>query len=338
MVHLIFIVLLTLVVGTACFLIAGACAIAFLSTHPPRRSVTRTPQEFGANYEDVLFPSRDGMMLSGWFVPARCSQETGAAPRGMVILCHGMSANREEVLPWAEPLWSRGFTILMFDFRALGKSGGNRCTAGYRETEDLSGAVDYLMTRPDTQILPLGVFGFSMGGATAILVAADDPRILSVATHGAYATLESAITQRCKKHFSFMAPIVEWMTVRVGRKLGWFPVSPSEVNPVEAVSRLTPRPLLILHGGRDRVVHPADAHELHAAAGYPKSLRVLPRSGHKRIHRHLRDAVHRRVSQFFCATLHNPAYTNTQEKIERPPQPRRKPLTSAKRRPSAAGS
>ncbi len=338
MFHIIFIVLSTLFAVTAGYLIVGACAIAYFSTHPPRRSITRNPEEFGAAYEDILFPSRDGMTLSGWLVPARCTQETGAAPRGAVILCHGMLANREEVVPWAEPLWSRGFTVLMFDFRALGKSGGNRCTAGYRETEDLSGAVDYLKSRADTKDLPLGVFGFSMGGATAILVAADDPRIQAVATHGAYATLESAITQRCKIHFSFMSPIVEWMTVRIGRKLRWYPVSPSEVNPVEAVSRLTPRPLLILHGGRDRVVHPGDARDLHAAAGYPKSLRVLPRSGHRRIHRHLRDAVRRRVSQFFCATLINPEYTNTHESSEKPPQPRRKPVASAKRRPSAAGN
>jgi fermentation-respiration switch protein FrsA (DUF1100 family) len=287
--------------GTIAYILLGACAIAYLATHPPRRRVRRTPAEFGAPFEEVVFPSRDEVMLSGWFVPA--NEDAEDAPRGAVILCHGMLANRAEVLPWARPLWEDGFALLMFDFRALGESGGELCTAGYFETQDLHGAVDYLTSRPESVGLPVGVFGFSMGGAAAILAAAEEPRIQAVATHGAYATLDRAIKQRCRHHFGPFAPIVEWITRFVGDKMGWFPASPSLVSPVDAVSRLTPRPLLLLHGGRDRIIRPDDAHALHAAAGDPKALHILPRSGHKRIHRRLRQEARQRVAEFFRATL-----------------------------------
>lgn len=84
------------------------------------------------------------------------------------------------------------------------------------------------------------------------------------------------------------------------------PVSPSVVSPIQAVARLTPRPLLILHGKRDRVVHHSDARMLHAAAGHPKALHMMPRSGHRRIYRTLRQEARRRVAQFFCEHLRGP--------------------------------
>ena len=286
--------------GTAAFVVLGICLLAWFSTHPPRRRVKGTPAQFGAAFEEVAFASLEGTMLSGWFLPAR-NQANGESARGVVILCHGMMANRSEALPWAERLWREGFSVLLFDFRAMGNSDGDLCTAGYYETQDLRGAVKYLESRPEMAEVPMGVFGFSMGGATAILAAADEERIQAVATHGAFATLNGAIAQRCRRHFGPLAPIVSWGARHLATR--WFPVSPALVSPVNVVSRLTPRPLLLLHGSRDKVVNLADAHALHAAAGHPKVLQVLPRSGHRRIHHSLRDEARQSVVQFFCENL-----------------------------------
>lgn len=288
--------------GTAAWVILGTCLLAWFATHPPRRRVKGTPARFGAAFEEVAFASLEGTMLSGWFIPARNSTE-GEPVRGVVILCHGMMANRGEALPWAERLWREGFSLLLFDFRAMGESDGDLCTAGYYETQDLRGAVKYLDSRPDMADVPMGVFGFSMGGATAILAAADEERIQAVATHGAFATLNGAITQRCRRHFGPLAPVVSWGARLLATR--WFPVSPALVSPVNVVARLTPRPLMLLHGSHDRVVNLADAHALHAAAGHPKILHVLPRSGHRRIHHSLRDETRQSVVEFFRENLGN---------------------------------
>jgi fermentation-respiration switch protein FrsA (DUF1100 family) len=291
------------VAAAATWLVGGSVALAYFSTHPPRRRPKQTPAAFGAAFEDVRFPSADGVMLSGWYVPARKTGQDGNRPPGAVILCHGMMANRAEVLPWAAPLWERGYALLMFDFRALGESGGDLCTAGYSEPQDLRGAVDYLASRPDMADVPIGVFGFSMGGVAAILAAADDPRIQAVATHGAFATLDRALAQRCRHHFWLFGPVVAWATRTVSQKARWFTMSPSAVAPINAISRLTPRPLLLLHGGRDPIVHPADARDLHDAAAHPKHLVILPRSGHKRIHATVRDQAREQLARFFCENL-----------------------------------
>jgi fermentation-respiration switch protein FrsA (DUF1100 family) len=284
--------------GTVLWIVLGVCAIAYYSTHPPRRRSKRTPAQFGAEFEEVQFPSRDSVMLSGWFVPARETE-----PRGAVILCHGMCENRARMLPWAATLWTAGFSLLLFDFRAGGESEGDRCSAGYYEAKDLQGAVDYLASHPAAAGLPVGVFGFSMGGAAAILGAAEEARIQAVATHGAYATLDRAIVQRCRRHFGPLAPIAVWGTRVLGTGLHWFPIATSHVSPINAVSRLTPRPLLLLHGARDRTINPSDARDLLAAAGHPKALHVLPRSGHRRIHRTQKEEARQKVAQFFTDNL-----------------------------------
>jgi len=292
--------------GTITWVLAGAVLIAYIATHPPRRRFKKTPAKFGAIYEDVTFPSRDGVVLSGWYVPA-VGADTVA--RGAIVLCHGMSAHRQQSLFWAEPLYKAGFALLLFDFRGNGMSEGTLCSAGYAEPNDLLGALDCLVGRPELEGVPLGVFGFSMGGATAIMTAAQDKRIQAIATHGAFASLESAIAQRCRHHFGMLRPLAQWYMLRVALKKGWFPAPISEVAPISVVSQITPRPLLLLHGSDDPIVAPKDAEALHEAAGIPKSLVVLPRSGHRRIHRPYRDDARNLVTAFFCEHLPSPSST-----------------------------
>ncbi len=284
------------IVGTIVWVVGGSYVIAYLATFPPRRRFKHTPEQFGAAYEDITFVSRDGKLLSGWFIPAQDAQ-------GIVVLCHGMMANRTEMLPWAETLWNNGFTLLMFDFQGTSLSEGDRCTAGCYEPQDLRGAVDYLRSRPDCDPLPVGVFGFSMGGAAAIMAAADEPRIEAVVTHGAYATLYGAIQQRCKHHFGPLAPIALRLMLRWGDRKRWFVASPFSVAPLNAVARLK-RPLLLMHGERDRIIPAHHARTLHAAAAVGQAeLHVLPRSQHKRIYRKVRSEAHARVVQFFSDHL-----------------------------------
>src|SRR5258708_7161796 len=158
-------------------IVTGAVAIAYRSTHPPRYRIRRNPAKFGAKYEEVSFTSADGTRLAGWWVPA-------PDPRSVIILCHGMSFHRGQMLPWAEFLWKAGFSLLIFDFRALGESGGDLCTMGLHEPDDVLAAVDYVESRGDARCLPLGALGFSMGGVAVMLAAARDTRIEAISTLG----------------------------------------------------------------------------------------------------------------------------------------------------------
>ena len=285
--------------GSLFVLIVFACLISYIATHPPRRNSKRTPENFGAGFEVVAFTASDGAELSGWHIPAK----SPAQARGIVVLCHGMMKTRADMLGWAEALWEHDFALLLFDFRGYGRSADELCSAGYKEVEDLRGALDYIGRRPELTGLPIGVFGFSMGGAVAIMTAADDLRIQAVATLGAFASLDRAVWQRCKRHFGPFGPIAKWAMTNIGFVKRWYPVDFSRVSPINAVTRITPRPLLLLHGAKDKIVNLADARDLYGAAGYPKELRVLTESQHGIMPDALRQKTEEQVAQFFCGSL-----------------------------------
>ena len=124
---------------------------------PPRTPFFITPRDLGLPYQNVAFPSRDGIRLHGWWLPA-------PKPVGIAILCHGYLMNRCEPLPVARELWQAGFHCLVFDFRAMGKSEGDLCTIGDLERLDVLSAVDFatrLIRRhtkhpPDAPVLGVG--------------------------------------------------------------------------------------------------------------------------------------------------------------------------------------
>jgi fermentation-respiration switch protein FrsA (DUF1100 family) len=248
--------------------------MAWFSTHPVRLPVY-LPRGYSLPVEEVAFPSRDGLCLSGWFAAA-------AEARGGVILCHGHPGNRMEALFAAQTLHDAGFHVLLFDFRALGQSEGTLSSIGFYEVNDLLGAADYLHTRPEMAGLRMGVFGISMGGAVSIMTAAQDPRFEAVVTHGAYASLDRAIENRGRYYLGPFGKALSIPVTKIGRR--WIDVDPRDVAPVDVISRVAPRPVLLIHGERDRIIRPDNANDLYEAARAPRQIRFLPRSWHFRIH------------------------------------------------------
>ena len=151
---------------------------------PARQPLWCTPGELGLAYENVNFPARDGVRLSGWFVPAA----RAAAGNATLILLHGWGWNRlgdaaadvvanltgatpVELLRLAHALHYEGYHVLLFDLRNHGESAAHPpVTFGQGEAEDLLGAIAYLQTRPEVDAQRLGAIGFSIG-ANAILYA-----------------------------------------------------------------------------------------------------------------------------------------------------------------------
>ncbi len=284
------VVLGTVLAGSV--LSVGAWLFSWYATHPPRRKVGAWRGK-DLPVEEVTFPSRDGLRLAGWFAPV--NEEA----KGLVILCHGHPANRVEMLPEARILYKAGFHVLLFDFRALGESEGKTCTLGLAEVQDLMGAIDYLMEREEARGLKLGVLGLSMGGAVSLMTAAQDTRIQAVATHGAFGSLESAIRRRAELFTGFLAPVTAKMATQFGKR--WIP--PTEDSPLTLVSRIAPRPLLLLHGVKDHIIPLKEGEKLYAEAGEPKELVPLPLSYHVGIHHEEQAAYNEKIVTFFIESL-----------------------------------
>jgi len=79
--------------------------------------------------------------LSGWYVPSR--------NRAAVVLLHGASSTRSNVLDHALVLAGRGYGVLLYDARGHGRSGGRAMELGWYGDRDIAAAVDYLEKRND---------------------------------------------------------------------------------------------------------------------------------------------------------------------------------------------
>ena len=72
-----------------------------------------------------------------------------------------------------------GFTVLAFDFRGHGASGGEGSTLGVEEGRDVLGAIDYVADLPDTEVdaRRIGIYGTGMGAHAAVVAAAERPAL-----------------------------------------------------------------------------------------------------------------------------------------------------------------
>ena len=212
----------------------------------PRPSIPRiTPAALGCEYEDIQFVSafEDAVTLSGWLIKSK----TPAI--GSIVLCHGHTSTRSEMLKRAVLLSRHHFTTLLFDFRARGLSRGDRCTLGHCESWDVVGAVNCLTERADTRPNPICIVGNSMGGAAAILAASRDKRICAVVAEGTFANLRNVVTKRASFAVGPFASRVAGQCAELGISLANLNID--SISPAGAIAAISPRPILLITDGLD---------------------------------------------------------------------------------------
>jgi fermentation-respiration switch protein FrsA (DUF1100 family) len=270
--------------------LAHAQAISFV--HPRRIPLAHTPDDLGiADWEEVRFPTPDGLQLAAWFVPP------GAEGDGATLIyLHGARNNREEMLLQAAMLCRHGYGALLLDMRGHGESEGTVSTLGYAEVEDLRGAVAYLLTRPEVDEERIGVVGNSMGGAVAIRGAARIPEIRVVVAQSAYTSVEDNVATAVRAFMRLPPWLFAPLVVRFGERETGLDIR--QVRPIDDVARIAPRAILIVQGALDPAVPPENGIRLYEAAGDPKEFYLVPGAGHGGYMRVAPDEFERRVVGF----------------------------------------
>ena len=238
--------------------------------------------------EDVSFTASDGVVLRGWYAPAK--------RRAAVIFVSGGAANRMQPLPEARALVEHGFGVLLFDSRASGESDGELTTWGELEQRDLVAALDFVSARADVDPNKIGVQGLSIGGTTVALTAAKDPRAHAVLLNATWTSLSDEVGYK----FGKFGPFSSWPAKWVFRHAG---VDLDAVRPIDHIAEIAPRPLLILTGEVDTDTPVWVMDRLFAAARAPKDMWVVPGAGHGGYAEASPTEYTKRVVAFFEASL-----------------------------------
>jgi pimeloyl-ACP methyl ester carboxylesterase len=171
-----------------------------------------------------------------------------------------------------------GWLAMALAFRGCGESEGSFSLRGW--LDDLLAAVDHL--RGTEQVSGVWLAGFGTGGALSVCAAAQRPEIRGVAALGAPADFDdwASHPRRLVEHSREVGMITD----------PGFPADPEawarelrDLRAVEFAPKLSPRPLLVVHGSDDDLVPVFDARVLVDAHG-DGELRIVPGAGHRLRH------------------------------------------------------
>jgi alpha-beta hydrolase superfamily lysophospholipase len=222
--------------------------------------------------------------------------------RGTVVLLHGFNARKEHMLPFAERFCAAGFRCVLFDSRGHGDSGGTYATFGSKETEDLQRVIEGARSLVGPAGLgPLGLMGYSMGGAVALQAQPELPEVKAVATVSTFADFRGVITRQAGQRYSRLGlPLLPLLRTGTQWRAGFDPWS---IRPGVAAGRLT-CPLFLAHGSDDGLIPVSHVHQLAAAAGSRvRQLMVIPGGTHGRVFITGGDALWGAMTVFFAREL-----------------------------------
>ena len=147
------------------------------------------PPQPGAALREVRIPSRDGTLITGWWLPARGTALPGAsdsAPRGVVLLLHGCAGlyssarERAGLLSYrhgglAQRISDQGLHVVLPDsLTARGERSlceqriGQRKVHAQHRRDDVLGTLQWLTEQPWADVSRVGLLGWSHGGSAVL--------------------------------------------------------------------------------------------------------------------------------------------------------------------------
>jgi pimeloyl-ACP methyl ester carboxylesterase len=229
---------------------------ADLLTRPSNRPSYIDPRTVSADATPWSVRTADGLTLRGWYFPTR-------KHRHLIVLIHGMRESWAEMADLGRDLHEHDYDVLLFDLRGHGRSDPSRLFMGRRERGDLRAVLAWA-DRAGFSTDRIGWLGYSMGGSTLLMEAAQNPRIQVAVIDSPYGSLPELLNAELPKH----SHLPRWFNpgILTAARVA-FGVRTDDLIPIRAARSWGQRPLLLIHGEADSIVPVSQARRLASAAG-----------------------------------------------------------------------
>ena len=244
----------------------------------------------GLTREPIRIPSPRGYTLAGEYWPV------AGQSRGIVILSHGVTVNRNASLKYAQLFQDLGFSALAYEQCRHGESGGLYTTYGYYERYDLQAVVDWVKERFGGDIL-LGIHGESMGAAVLLQYAGlvEDGADFYI-SDCAYASIWEQLGYRLRVQYHLPVWPLLHLSAWLCRLRSGFVMK--EACPLGAVPDIE-KPVLFIHGEDDRYIPPEASKKLYEAKTRgDRSLVLVPGARHAQAQPVAPELYRRAVTDF----------------------------------------
>lgn len=216
--------------------------------------------------------------ISVWVLDKPGSEHwVDGAPRATLLLLHGRSKDKTQMIPVAISCAERGYRTVLVDHRGFGRSTGDWLTYGVVESSDLRQVVDALAER-DLIAGPMGGIGVSYGAAVAIQWAAVDERAKAIVSMASFTSLRDIVPYQVR----LFLPVIHWflsddyiqaqVTEACGKDAAGF--DPAAASPLKAIAQ-TKAQVLLIHGTVDPLIPPEHSRRLHENAEDHSTLRLI---------------------------------------------------------------
>ncbi len=252
-------IILRSILLVALFAATGCSGLFFY----PSREMQESPAVKLFPHRDIEFQASDGVALHGWFFPA-------ADSRGSILVLHGNAENLSTHVNSVLWLVKEGFNIFIIDYRGYGLSDGKPDLAGAHL--DADAALETLFLLPETDPDRVVVLGQSLGGSIAVYTVAHSrhrEQIRALVIDSAFSSYRRIAREKLS---SF------WLTWPFQYPLSW--TVTDRFSAERWIGKVSPVPVLILHGLDDPVVPTHHGRLLFEAARQPKELWLTARPGH----------------------------------------------------------
>ena len=194
----------------------------------------------------------------------------------VVVIAHGFYNNKDTLLfRGIADAFSKEYDVIVFDFRGHGKS-SDVFTWTAHEQKDLRAITSYAQ---QNKYVKIGVIGFSLGAAVALIEAGHHQNIDSLIA-------VSAPSDLMKIDYYFWAQDM-WEDLKLnfgikGKGKGVRMGTPflKKMKPLDIVDQITPIPVLFLHGEKDWLIKPGHSQRLFEKAKEPKAITIIKDGGH----------------------------------------------------------
>ena len=219
-------------------------------------------------FERTTLMTDDGLRISAWLI------RNDSTPHA-VILFHGHGGTKGSLVDQAAYFYRLGYSVLSVDFRAHGESDGTTCTVGFRESEEVKLAFDFMKTEGYEHLV---LYGTSMGAA-AIIKAQHDYKLdaYRLILEMPFGSLPEAVKGRMRIIGLPTTPFAQLLTFWGGTEQGYWAF---DFSPCEYASSIK-CPVLLQWGNQDVRVTVQETNCVFENIESEKKLVVYDGAGHQ---------------------------------------------------------
>jgi fermentation-respiration switch protein FrsA (DUF1100 family) len=243
------------------FFISAGCTHLFFQ---PRKELAPNPYLDMFNHQDISFKTPDGLTLQGWFFKPEGKSS------GSILYLHGNAENMSTHINNVLWLVKDGFAVFVFDYRGYGNSEGRPSMKGVHL--DAEAALKALIDLSGSDANNIIVLGQSLGGAIAVYTVANSPlksHVKALVIDSAFSSYRTIAREKAAQ-FAVTWPLQYPLSFLVN----------DHYSPDKWIEKISPVPLLIIHGERDEIVPLHHGTALYEKASSPKEFWVVKRAGH----------------------------------------------------------